>query len=73
MSSFAARIREKTHTPTKNGKVDHVVPREMNEEDMKAIIAAFKKGAENAKEAGFDGLELHGANGYFSNNFIYFY
>lgn len=61
ISSFAARIREQTHT--KNGKVDLVVPRQMNEEDMKEIIAAFRKGAENAKEAGFDGLELHGANG----------
>ena len=61
ISSFATRIRDQTFT--KNGKVDQVVPRQMNEADMKEITADFKKGAENAMEAGFDGLELHGANG----------
>lgn len=61
ISSFANRIRDQTFT--KNGKVDHVVPRQMNEGDIEEITTDFKKGAENAKEAGFDGLELHGANG----------
>lgn len=49
---------------TANGKVPHVAPREATDEDLEQIIKDFRKGAENAKEAGFDGLELHGAHGY---------
>ncbi len=37
---------------------------------IKEIINQFKVGAENAKKAGFDGVELHGANGYLVNQFI---
>lgn len=35
----------------------------MTEEEIAEMVRAFRKGAENAKEAGFDGIELHGANG----------
>ncbi len=34
------------------------------------MIEAFRKGAENAKEAGFDGVELHAANGYLIDQFL---
>jgi 2,4-dienoyl-CoA reductase-like NADH-dependent reductase (Old Yellow Enzyme family) len=34
------------------------------------VVAAFRKGAENAKAAGFDGVEIHGANGYLIDQFL---
>src|SRR3954470_9352681 len=37
---------------------------------MKGIVAAFRLGAANAKRAGFDGVELHGANGYLLDQFL---
>lgn len=42
----------------------------MTLEDIDNIVKAFRKGAENAKAAGFDGLELHGANGYLVDQFL---
>ena len=44
----------------------------MTLEDIDNIVKAFRKGAENAKTAGFDGLELHGANGYLVDQFLLF-
>lgn len=46
------------------------VPREMTKEDIKLTIEQFRQGALRAKEAGFDGLELHGANGYLVDQFL---
>ncbi|KAL3475198.1 NADH:flavin oxidoreductase/NADH oxidase family protein [Aspergillus californicus] len=46
------------------------VPREMSEEDIRAVIADFATAARNAIEAGFDGVEIHGANGYLVDQFI---
>ncbi len=37
---------------------------------MTEVVAAFRKGAENAKAAGFDGVEVHGANGYLLDQFL---
>ncbi|MDO6655216.1 NADPH dehydrogenase NamA [Anaerobacillus sp. 1_MG-2023] len=45
-------------------------PEEMTVEQIKATIDAFRKGAERAKEAGFDVIELHGAHGYLINEFL---
>ena len=47
-----------------------VVPRALETEEIPAIIEAYRKGAENAKRAGFDGVELHGANGYLLDQFL---
>jgi len=52
------------------GFVDVVTPREMTEEDIQAVIQEYKQAALNAIEAGFDGIELHAANGYLINQFI---
>lgn len=52
------------------GFVDVVEPREMSKEDIKLVIGEFKQAALNAIEAGFDGIELHAANGYLINQFI---
>ncbi|KAL2782985.1 hypothetical protein BJX66DRAFT_350036 [Aspergillus keveii] len=46
------------------------VPREMTEEDIQGIIEDFATAAKNAVEAGFDGVEIHGANGYLVDQFI---
>jgi 2,4-dienoyl-CoA reductase-like NADH-dependent reductase (Old Yellow Enzyme family) len=47
-----------------------VTPRELGLAEMPAIVAAFRRGAENARKAGFDGVELHGANGYLLDQFL---
>jgi 2,4-dienoyl-CoA reductase-like NADH-dependent reductase (Old Yellow Enzyme family) len=46
------------------------VPRALETGEIPGIIAAYRKGAENAKAAGFDGVELHGANGYLLDQFL---
>jgi 2,4-dienoyl-CoA reductase-like NADH-dependent reductase (Old Yellow Enzyme family) len=48
----------------------YVVPREMTQADIDALIAAYGKGARNAKAANFDGAEIHGANGYIIDQFL---
>lgn len=48
----------------------YVVPREMNQADIDTVIAAFAKGAANAGKAGFEGVEVHGANGYIIDQFL---
>ncbi|WP_377704580.1 alkene reductase [Pseudoduganella sp. UC29_71] len=46
------------------------VPRALELEEIPGIVAAYRKGAENAKLAGFDGVEIHGANGYLLDQFL---
>lgn len=46
------------------------VPRALDLEEIPGIVAAYRKGAENAKLAGFDGVEIHGANGYLLDQFL---
>ncbi|GKT40288.1 chanoclavine-I aldehyde reductase fgaOx3 [Colletotrichum spaethianum] len=46
------------------------MPEEMTKEDIRSVIADFAQAARNAIEAGFDGVELHGANGYLIDQFI---
>lgn len=52
------------------GFVDVVEPRAMTKPDIKDVIAEYRQAALNAVEAGFDGIELHAANGYLVNQFI---
>ena len=47
-----------------------VTPRALGLEEIPGIIEAYRKGAENARKAGFDGVELHGANGYLLDQFL---
>ncbi|MEM8720410.1 MAG: alkene reductase [Cyanobacteria bacterium P01_G01_bin.39] len=53
-----------------HGQFPHVTPRELKLEEIPLIIEQFRQGAKNAKEAGFDGVELHGANGYLPEQFL---
>jgi N-ethylmaleimide reductase len=52
------------------GLKDHPTPEAMSEADIMATTAEFVNGAINAVKAGFDGIELHGANGYLLEQFI---
>lgn len=45
-------------------------PHEMDEDEIKKVVQAFKQGAERALEAGFDVIEIHGAHGYLINQFL---
>jgi len=47
-----------------------VTPRALERQEIPGIIAAYRRGAENAQRAGFDGVELHGANGYLLDQFL---
>jgi len=46
------------------------VPRALDADEIPGIIAAYGRGAKLAREAGFDGVELHGANGYLLDQFL---
>ncbi len=48
----------------------YVTPRVLGLDEIPGIIEAYRKGAENAKRAGFDGVEIHGANGYLLDQFL---
>jgi 2,4-dienoyl-CoA reductase-like NADH-dependent reductase (Old Yellow Enzyme family) len=48
----------------------YVTPRALDGAEIPGIIEAFRRGAENAQLAGFDGVELHGANGYLLDQFL---
>lgn len=46
------------------------IPRALEIDEIPAIVEAYRKGAENAMAAGFDGVEIHGANGYLIDQFL---
>ncbi|MGA2551519.1 MAG: alkene reductase [Burkholderiaceae bacterium] len=48
----------------------YVTPRALALDEIPLIVAAFRRGAENAQRAGFDGVEVHGANGYLLDQFL---
>ncbi len=52
------------------GFTDTVVPKAMTQHDIDQAIDEYRRGARNAADAGFDGIELHAANGYLINQFI---
>jgi len=59
---------DETHTP--QGKKPYETPRELRDDELPGIVAGFRRAAENAKLAGFDGVEVHGANGYLLDEFL---
>lgn len=52
------------------GEQPYDLPREMTPEDIRKAIAEYVQTARNAITAGFDGVEIHGANGYLINQFL---
>lgn len=55
---------------TKEGPKPHPVPRPLRTEEIHGIVDEFRRGAQFASEAGFDGVEIHGANGYLLEQFL---
>lgn len=55
---------------TPQGMKDTVTPRELSLAEIRSTIEDFRKGALAAKSAGFDGVEIHGANGYLPAQFL---
>src|SRR5476649_2867622 len=65
-SAIAAR----GHVSLLRPERDFVAPRPLETEEIAGVVEAFRQGAQNAQEAGFDGVELHGANGYLLDQFL---
>lgn len=63
-------IKADAQTFTQDGPTDVSEPKEMSLQDIKDTIADYKAAAQNAKKAGFDGIELHAANGYLIDQFL---
>jgi len=57
-----------SHTP--KGAKDYVTPRALRADELPGIVADYAAGATRAIAAGFDGVEIHGANGYLLDQFI---
>jgi N-ethylmaleimide reductase len=53
-----------------DGPLDHPTPREMTTEDVQDVVEEFARSARNAVEAGFDGVEVHGGNGFLLHQFL---
>ncbi|MGL1932227.1 MAG: alkene reductase [Desulfotalea sp.] len=56
------------HTPL--GSKTYETPRSLSVDEIKATVNDYRKAAENAKAAGFSGIEVHAANGYLINQFL---
>ena len=63
-------IAPKGHVSLVRPLKDFVTPRALATEEIADIVEAYRNGAENAKAAGFDGVEIHGANGYLLDQFL---
>jgi N-ethylmaleimide reductase len=63
-------IRANVKTYVKSGFVDTSMPRALDSEEIPGIIRNYLNAAENAERAGFDGVELHAANGYLLDQFM---
>ena len=63
-------IRANTKTFTADGYVDTSAPRALRIDEIPGVVADFARAARNAIEAGFDGVEVHAANGYLIDQFM---
>jgi len=68
LAPSAINPHDKVYTPT--GFQETVEPRAITAEQIKQTIADFAKAAQNALDAGFDGVEIHSANGYLFHQFF---
>lgn len=68
VSASEIAIDDTVHTP--EGKLPYTPPRALRDDEIPQIINEFRQAALNAKAAGFDGVEVHGANGYLLDQFL---
>ena len=66
--SAIAITSDEVNTP--DGRKPYAVPRELRDDEIPGIIAGFGRALANAKTAGFDGVEVHAANGYLLDEFL---
>ena len=69
VSSSAKAIRNDV-THTREGAKPYEVPRALRTEEVPRYVEMFRLAAQNAKQAGFDGVQIHGAHGYLVDNFL---
>lgn len=62
-------IRANTKTRLNGGLIETSEPRALSLDEIPGIVEGFRKGTANAMAAGFDGVEIHGANGYLLDQF----
>jgi 2,4-dienoyl-CoA reductase-like NADH-dependent reductase (Old Yellow Enzyme family) len=63
-------IAAKGHVSLVRPLADYPTPRALELAEIADVVDAYRQGAENAKAAGFDGVEVHGANGYLLDQFL---
>ena len=66
----ASAIKPQGNAVTYSGLQAYVQPRELSAEEIGEIVDQFRRAAHNAKAAGFDGIEVHAANGYLIDQFL---
>jgi N-ethylmaleimide reductase len=64
----ALPVEGEVHTPLGKKKIE--TPHALELDEIPSVVNQFRRGAENAKVAGFDGVEIHGANGYLLDQFL---
>ena len=68
MSSSAIAASGTVYTP--KGAKEYPMPRAITPEEIKMVVDQFRQGARNSLDAGFDGVEIHSANGYILDQFL---
>lgn len=68
VSASATTAPDHAHTPT--GRKPHEQARALTKDEIKRVVEDYRQAAANAKAAGFDGVQLHGANGYLIDQFL---
>jgi hypothetical protein len=66
----ASAVAAKGNVSLLQPKRPYPVPRPLSLGEIADVVEAYRRGAENARRAGFDGVELHGANGYLLDQFL---